>query len=64
VFYNPLLDKLLRYLRLLDIDCPVERHELRDEEWLMLRDLKMERDKIHAEEQVARDNEEKDGEHK
>jgi len=33
---NPALDKLLHYFRLQNADCPVDRHELLDHEWVAL----------------------------
>jgi hypothetical protein len=43
VIDNPLLDKLLRSLSLQDAGAPVGRHELSDDEWLLLGRLKAER---------------------
>jgi hypothetical protein len=37
---------LLRYIALIDSGCPVERHELKDTEWLLLGALRIERDKM------------------
>jgi hypothetical protein len=50
VAYAELLQKLLHYLTLLDVGCPVERNELTDEEWIMIGLLKEERAKIAREE--------------
>ncbi|MDF1537145.1 MAG: hypothetical protein P1S46_11760 [bacterium] len=49
VVQNPLLDKMVRYLGLLDAGAPVGRWELTDEEWSILGALKLEREKVAAE---------------
>lgn len=49
VVRNPLLDKLLHFLGLLDAGASVPRSDLTDEEWLMLGALKNEREKVSAE---------------
>jgi len=46
---NPLLLKLLDYLALIDAGCPIERHELRNEEWRALGILRKEREKVTIE---------------
>jgi len=34
------------YLQLQDAGCPIGRHEIKNEEWLMLGTLKLEREKL------------------
>lgn len=43
------LYKLLDYLSLIEAGCPVGRHELTNEEWLMLGNVKMEKERIITE---------------
>lgn len=44
---NPVaLDRLLRFMALLDAGCPVGRHELRNHEWVWLGALRAERSQI------------------
>ena len=54
VIDNALLDKLLRFIALQDAGAPVGRHELSDDEWLLLGRLKAERMELMKKE---RDNE-------
>lgn len=46
---DPLLFKLIEYLNLLDAGCPIERHELSNDEWVLLGKLKAERHRIGIE---------------
>ena len=43
------LHKFLDYLSLIEAGCPVARHELTNEEWMLLGTIKMEKEKIIAE---------------
>lgn len=47
--FNPRLDRLLYYMALIDAGCPVGRHELRNDDWLAMRTLKSEQEKMIAE---------------
>lgn len=49
IVQNPMLDKLLHFLRLLDAGCSVPRSDLSDEEWLMIGQLKTDREKYTTE---------------
>ena len=49
-YFNPYLDRIRHYLGLQDAGCPVGRHELTDEDWLLLGIVKRERELIIAEE--------------
>lgn len=52
---EPIVYMLLRYLGLINSGCPVGRHELTDDEWLLLGTVKIEQEKIAAEEARRRD---------
>lgn len=47
---NPYLDYLLYYLTLQDAGCPIERHELTNEQWIDMLLVKSERNKFYREE--------------
>lgn len=46
---EPVISKLLDYLAMLDAGCPVERHELTNNEWLALGIIKVESERLSAE---------------
>ena len=48
--HYPIIYKILYFISLMDTGCPVGRHELKNEEWLMVGALKKERDIMAAEE--------------
>ena len=50
---NPALTKLVRYMALLDADCPVERHELSETEWELIARLRVEEMLIISEKNKA-----------
>lgn len=43
---NPLLDKLLRVMALIDCEAPIGRYELSEEEWLLMGKIRAERSKL------------------
>jgi len=43
---NPILQKLLRYRAMIDAGCPVERHELTNQEWIWLGLIRAESEKM------------------
>lgn len=47
---NPIIFKLLRYHAMIEAGCPVERHELRNSEWIMLGIIRAEFEKAAARE--------------
>jgi len=47
--FSPTLGKFLDYMAMQDAGCPVDRHELLNEEWRVLGALKAERERMSAE---------------
>jgi hypothetical protein len=46
--HDPVLDRVMQYLALLDAGCPVGRNELTNEEWLSIGMIRAERTTLNA----------------